>query len=154
MGIYVDELTGRSVWELYRMANCGQPDGRESPGNRFLDDVRDDCIEHIRTDGMTPGALHDKAGELAGQAVYDLESRGTYRKWLTFTDLCGWQEDLSNLGYEYQPDEGLGKGADLALYAIAERLVTKIADEWEESLTDGNAALVPVTGVCQCTACN
>lgn len=134
---YGDELAKRSIWELYRMADCFQPDGPDSPGNRFLDAVRDDCAEHIRTDDMTPETLRDKASELANQAVYDVESRGTYRKWLTFTDLGAWMEDLSETGWGCDgKQDDLSQGAGVALHMIAERLVLTVAQEWEQALSD------------------
>lgn len=120
------------TWQLSRMAACGEPDRADgegqppggppadpSPGAIFLRDVADSMQEYHDGDNWTDYDHDDIPSEIADNAVYTLESRGTHRKWMAFVDLAAYQEDLS----EYGPIDGLEAAANTALYDIARRLV-------------------------------
>ncbi len=116
-----------TTYHLANLADCASPDARDaygcipsadaspSPGAVFLRDVadaydgaRDDLSEHPYPEDL----LH----ELADGAVPIY----THSRWQTFTDLCAYNEDLTEYG---APPADMTDAAGLALYIIARRLL-------------------------------
>lgn len=136
---YRKVLKGHDVWTLRAMADtlCDL-DAKDSHAAQWLDDIRDDAAEAMDDRDFDLDKFKDESiSEMADQAVFNfnLESRGTYRKWCVFTELGAWNEDLDELGG--MPDS-MNKGADYALYLIATRLLLTIAGEIEEALNDAS----------------
>jgi hypothetical protein len=108
---------------LARMADCASPDTKDSPGARWLVGLAQDIAsEHNDwTDVADVDDVRDEIAERADQLV------PTYTReiWLVFVDLAAYQEDVS----EYGPIEDMERAATTALYMIAERLMTAVAEE-------------------------
>ena len=102
-----------NAYELAYIAGTPSPDSLDSPGANFLHAVYVSAVE-ARTDAPEDDPS-DAAHEVADSAVPIY----THDRWQTFTDLCAYQEDLSEYGP--LPDD-LTDAAALALYAIAYRL--------------------------------
>lgn len=115
-----------NAYELANMADVASPDSSESQGALFLLDILSD-VNEFTADALQGADLGDEAHTIADEAVYRLESRGTYRKWAAFCDLAAWQEDPSDLGYESFSD--LNEGADVCLFMIADRLAMTLLEE-------------------------
>lgn len=113
--------TRYNAYELAHMAGVRSPDSLSSPGAEWLLEVAS-AAEEI-TD---PDSIDSAANALV--PVY------THPKWLVFTDLCAWQEDL-----EDWPNGGcsdLDTASNWALYQIAARLLQSLISEPTESESD------------------
>lgn len=141
-------LSELNAYQLAGMADVTSPDSLESAGAHFLTHIRDDVAERLEwlasgdyADVTEPAEfvsiirdLDDWAYEIADGAP----SIYTHEKFQQFFDLCAYQEDISELA----PDEtDMEKMAGIALYMIAERLVSALLDtveEFEPAETEGN----------------
>jgi hypothetical protein len=102
-----------------------------SPENEYaialLKSVRDSVIEattEYDPEDWNREMVEDYSGR-ATEIADGAPSVYTWRKWQEFTGLGAWSEDVS----EYGPVEDLDTGATLAVYIIARRLVSAIAEE-------------------------
>jgi len=109
-------MTDHTVWTLARMAGCADPDSDDSPGAKWLRGVADAAAD---IEGA-PDDLHEYADEEGAIS--------TYTRWQGFTDLAAWQEDADAFG----PIEDMTDGAGVALYGIAQRLLSALIAEREE----------------------
>lgn len=104
-----------TVWQLARSAECGDPDGLDSPGAMFLTHVAadvDELRERVADGEDVSDVIHELADALV--PVY------TYERWQVFTDLAAWEQDVT----DYAPDSSdMTEAAGVALYIIAERLL-------------------------------
>lgn len=109
-----------TVWQLARLADVADPDTPESPGARWLQQVAsyaEELSEYASGTRVVEDAVTDAADSLV--SVYTAE------RWQVFTDLAAWTEDLADFG---QPAD-MTEGAGVALYLIAERLLTALTAE-------------------------
>lgn len=120
----LDDMRKLSAYELAGMAECGNPDSTESAGAALLASVRDDVAEAIEN----RRTLDDAAHEIADKApdVY------TAKRWAEFVDLAAYQED-PELG---EWPENLTDAAGIALYQIAERLVSALWADHDELIAE------------------
>jgi len=133
-----EERSGYSPYRLADMADCGSPDRLDSSGALFLCSVRDAVMEHVTYAGsdwdddsmpdMIEKSFMDNgiAHEIADGApdVY------TFTRWAEFVDLAAYQE-VPEFG---EWPEDLTDAAGVALYQIAERLVSALVAEVCEHL--------------------
>lgn len=117
-------MTNYNVFQLARLAECGDPDNAESPGAAFLASVQDSVNEQR---GYADGGVIDPdiISEIADSApdVY------THTLWSEFVDLQAYQEDPTELGCDASDME---QCARVCLYIIAERLAQAlVADDAE-----------------------
>ena len=111
---------------LSRLADCATPDNPNSPGAAFLLEVADDYRRAAEERPDTDP--EDLPHEIADQACYRLESRGSHGFILAAVDLCAYREDVS----EYtEPTTDAHRLLTLGLYVIAERLVQALQTETE-----------------------
>lgn len=106
----------RTVWQLARLADCADPDAWNSIGAKFL--VRVETALEDAQDGAW-GVSQDDLAELADGCVPIY----THEVWATFVDLAAYEEDVSEL---VGSERDLTKCASVALYLIAERLLTAL----------------------------
>lgn len=126
-----DKLT---AYRLAHMAGCGDPDSRESVGAQWLLSIATDVPE-IR-ERITQG---DDVGDLVDQYADDAVPIYTHQMWITYVDLCAYNEDVTEL-VDYDglanPDGagryGAGKLAAIALYLIAGRLLHALIEEADD----------------------
>jgi hypothetical protein len=124
-------------WSAFRLANEADvttPDSDTSEGARFLRSVRDATLETLTGMGLFEMDSFD-----AHQIADDAPSIYTYTRWLQFTDLAAWTEDISELSDGSTDMEAM---AGVALYIIAERLVGVIVEavmEAEQEDTDAES---------------
>lgn len=111
-----EELT---AWQLANMADCLSPDSLTSPGAGWLQRVARDAVELLedQADDLTDGIA-----ELADSSVPVY----THELWQVFVELGGYQEDVSEL---LGSERDLTKCASVALYLIAERLLTALVQD-------------------------
>lgn len=107
-----------TVYELARMADCGDPDSADTYGGAFLRNVRDDVAEALEN-GYSVN-IHEIADSMP--------SPYTYQRLAQLIDLQGYTEDLTEYPNETNNIEKL---AGVALYLIAERLVRALIEEFE-----------------------
>lgn len=116
------------------MADCGDPDSRESEGMEFLTSVRDSVVEGIEDGTFVP---EDDGRDDDNGAVHQIADNApdvyTHKRWQEFVDLQAYQEE-PEMTDEWPED--LTDAAGVALYQIAERLVYAILREWREGLAD------------------
>ncbi len=106
-----------TVWQLARLADCADPDTLTSAGAQFLQSV-EGAYEDMRENEATADDVHEYAD--GAVPIY------THEVWATFADLAAWNEDPSEL----IGDQGdMTKGATVALYMIAERLLSALLGE-------------------------
>jgi hypothetical protein len=115
----VEEAKRLGGYELAKLADCCFPDTLDSPGALFLGSVRDQVI-----DAWDAGQLSRDATDAIHEIADSAPDVYTYTRWLEFTDLGGWEEEVGWLG-----DATLTDLAGLALYQIAARLVTALVDQ-------------------------
>lgn len=111
-----------AAWELSRMAGCGNPDSEDSNGARWLLRVASDLPDLLKSDYP-----EDDIAEYADGAVPVM----THNRWEVFTDLCAYEEDISDFGADY-PEGGMTAQAGVALYMIADRLLRTLLTEAAE----------------------
>ncbi len=127
-----DEIKSFTAYRLANEAEVTCPDSPESAGAVFLTSVRDATVELLEykpdvepSDLDYDGAVHEIAD--GAPSCY------TYTRWMQFTDLAAWQEDIE----EYGPPEDMNQGAAIALLEIARRLVNTLAEQaWVEDEED------------------
>lgn len=125
---HADELRAKSVYELARLAECGDPDSVESAGANFLGYVRDLVIESFEYDswGTYP---EDRASQIADDSV----PIWNYEIAQTWTDLTGWVIDADDLS------EGVTdviKLMSVALYVAGDRLARALFEEYKHTLEE------------------
>ena len=125
---HADELRAKSVYELARLAECGDPDSADSVGAEFLKYVRDSVIEAFEYDswGTYP---EDTASQIADSCV----PVWNYATAQTWTDLTGWVIDADDLS------EGVTdviKLMSLALYVAGDRLARALFEEYKHTLEE------------------
>lgn len=115
-----EELT---AWQLANMADCLQPDSLTSPGAAWLQAIARDAGELLedQADDLTDGIA-----ERADSSV----PAYTHELWQVFVELGGYQEDVSEL---VGAERDLTKAAGVALYLIAERLLTALVQDSAEA---------------------
>ena len=107
--------------ELVNLAECATPDNETSAGAKFLFHVRDAFIEAIEYDGECDDrSIHEIAD--SAPDVY------THRRWKEFVDLGAYREDISDL---VSAETSMDDRAGVALYQIAERLVSALVEDFE-----------------------
>src|SRR5690606_2396909 len=87
---------------------------------RFLLRVQDsarELVEDAKPDEDLTDAIHERAD--AAVPIY------THDMWATFVDLAAYEEVVT----EYGPIEDMGQAAQVALYMIAERLLSTLVEE-------------------------
>ena len=109
---------GHNAYTLAGLAGCGEPDSLESAGAEFLNGIAQHFAESEETDEIDCDRWH----EIADSAVPIY----TYARWQTFTDLSAYFEDVTELGHD---GSDLTEAAGIALYMIAERLCSALANE-------------------------
>ena len=131
LGIEVKDQPVRD-WSAFRLSNeAGIPvrPGKDSEGSKFLERVRDSFIEQFdfEREAMLGSEDEDSVSDLMFEQQHDMIHNVvdgcvpiyTHQIWETFTDLCAWTEDLSELG---GPETDMNKNAMTALYLIGCRL--------------------------------
>ncbi len=114
-----------TIAELTDMGDCYSADTDFS--REFLMDIVDSVSEAIREGRFESEDSNDVAFEIADGCV----PFRTHEVWTVFTDLGGYNEDVSDLEYEFDPNNKDGL-AMTALFMIAERIVKAILDEETE----------------------
>ena len=108
----------KTVWELAEMTDAMNPNTATSAGAKWLVDVHDAWAD-VR-------GSYDDTDLMTFQTADGIVPISNYECWEVFTDLGAWQIDLS----DYSPSlEDLTSVARLALYAIAEQLITTLENE-------------------------
>ena len=115
---------------LSRLADCATPDNKQSPGAVFLLDVANAYGDARGNNDDGSGDTDDLPHEIADQACYRLESRGTHGLILAAVDLCAYREDIDDYA---EPTTDAHRLLTLGLYVIAERLVQALQTETEEN---------------------
>jgi hypothetical protein len=113
--------TDRTAWQLARLADVTDPDSPTSPGAVWLDRVAglaDDIEPSETSDGYRADAITEAADSAV--PIY------THERWQVFVDLAAYNEDVTELGAE---SSDLTACAGIALFMIAERLLTALLDE-------------------------
>lgn len=125
---HADELRAKSVYELARLAECGDPDSADSVGAEFLKSVRDSVIEAFEYDswGTYP---EDTASQIADDSV----PIWNYAIAQTWTDLTGWVIDAEDLS---EGTTDTIKLMSLALYVAGDRLARALFEEYKETLEE------------------
>jgi hypothetical protein len=134
----LSEIKGLSRWKLAVDAESSTPDDEDSAGARFLRGIRDSVIEAVEwrvehgefslAEAVENVRYEGADGEIADGAVPIY----TYDKWLTFTDLGAWTEDVSEIA-DTSEFADLDTQAGWALYLIAYRLVSKLLQDIEDN---------------------
>lgn len=119
-----------TAYELSRLADCGTPDHSESSGALFLKSIRDEVLEAFGETELDESIDEDRVHQIADNApdVY------THKRWQEFVDLQAYDEDVNDY---LTGTENLTTIAGLALYVIAERLVTALVQELETENNNG-----------------
>ena len=128
----VAEVKTLNVYELASAANCLMTDTRTSAGARWLSSVRDDVLVEVH------GVAAEDFARLTEDIAHSIADSSvpvyTGQKWATFVDLGAYQEDVSDL----IDTQDFDKMSDVALYAIAERLVSALLGELAAAIDEGD----------------
>ena len=112
---------------LSRLADCATPDNPNSPGAAFLLEVADDFRR--AADERPDTDPDDLPHEIADEACYRLESRGTHGLILAAVDLCAYREDVTDYT---EPTHDAHRLLTIGLYVIASNLIHALQTENEE----------------------
>jgi len=128
-----DHAKKPNVFVLAGQADCASPDSSLSPGGlwlaRFPEEAR--RIVEEGDEGADVDDLRDYLAEVADQMVPIYAGE----KWAVFVDLGAWQEYLEDYASE---EHDMDHCASLALYLVAERLLSVLVEELVEA-RDGAA---------------
>jgi hypothetical protein len=127
----IAEVTALSAYALGALIDVS-PENEEAEA--FLTGIRDAVIgaaEEIDPEDWNREMVEDYSGR-ASEIADGAPNVYTWRKWQQFIGVAGWQEDISD--YELPADVdgyhgALDAGASLALYSMAGRLVSALAEE-------------------------
>lgn len=125
-------MTDLTVYALARLADCAEPDSPDSPGGQWLRRLAEDAFDVLR-DRSAEEEPQDVIHEIADAyvPVYTIDV------WKIFVDLGAWEalQDAWDDGLISGPPEHRDQHAQVALYVIAERLLTALLalDECESS---------------------
>ena len=125
MSNMIEDIEKLNAYELADMADCATPDSNRSPGAMFLTSVRDNFIEALKNGEATEDNLHEIADNAPD--VY------THPRWAEFVDLAAYNEEIE--GY-VSGSSTMTDRAGVALYLIAERLLTALVRETETEEND------------------
>lgn len=125
------------AFQLAGMADVQGPDSLESAGAKFLTSIRRSFAEQIEyfAESSEADNAEDLANEFRDSADECTEiadsapSVYTYERFHEFTDLAAWQEDISDY---VSGESDMEKLAGIALYVIAERLLSELVTYVEE----------------------
>lgn len=125
--------TTYTVWQLARMAGCADPDSLDTAGAHFLNHVADLVDDAIRWEREQEGrTLAEAVQDVAEDGRHEIADGsvpiGTYGRWRAFCDLAAWEEDFTEWNHLGTTD--MTEQAALALYAIADRLVSALCEDW------------------------
>jgi len=110
----IEKKRSREVWQLARLAGVHEPD-RSSPGANFLRQV-ERAFEDLSRELGSSVLDEDELLVLADDCVPVY----TYERWQVFVDLCAWEVDISDYGYDA---DNMTTLAGIALYNVAESLL-------------------------------
>lgn len=122
------EIRGYSPYwlSISDLADCGEPDRRDSPGALLLTSTRDAFLTWMENH---PEATADDICEGVSEIVQDQVDYRTHGKWQEFVDLCAYEEEPETGPWPSDLDEA----ADAALNQILERMVFAFARMIEEA---------------------
>lgn len=129
----LDTIIGYTPGHLSDRADCGYPYGLEA--ERFLTSVRDSVIEaaeSIAAEDWEREMVDDYSGS-AHEIADNAPSIYTTTKWEQFVGLSAFHEDPTELGFDGGDME---EGAGICLFLIASRLVSALAQEILEGITE------------------
>jgi len=124
-------------WSAFRLSNeagIASAPVIPSDGSKFLESVRDAFIERMefqRSDALGAWRISEDVVDIIHEVVDGCVPIYTHQIWETFTDLCAWTEDLSELG---GPETDMNKNAMTALYMIGCRLGDVLWDAYKKEL--------------------
>lgn len=121
-----------SAYELARLAECGTPDSKVSPGAEMLMYVRDAIVEAWEKDELDERFINETVG--------DAPDTMTHLMWLQFVDLLAYQEEDVAPSVQLSMDDA----ARRALTQIADRLANRLRDELARLAEDEDEG---ITGV-------
>jgi hypothetical protein len=127
----LDEVTAMNAYQLGALIDVS-PENDE--GKAFLLGIRDAVIEattEYDPEDWVREIVEDYAGR-ASEIADGAPSVYTWRKWQQFIGVAGWQEDITDYGMSHDTDGYAGAmdaGASVALFAMARRLVSALAEE-------------------------
>jgi flavin-binding protein dodecin len=142
------KLDGLNAYRLASLADVSTPDDLDSAGALFLTRHRNTIVEALDNavedldatmdDTEIVMAIEDALHEAADGApsVY------THELFKQFTDLCVWDEDISDYIGE---DDDMTKRATLALYVAADRLSRVLVEAYAEAIDEAEEMLATLT---------
>ena len=131
-------------WSSFRLSNeagIASAPVIPSDGSKFLERVRDSFIEQfdfernamvdLEDEDLVSDLMFEQRHDIVHNVVDGCVPIYTHQIWETFTDLCAWSEDLSELG---GPETDMNKNAMTALYMIGCRLGDVLWDAYKKEL--------------------
>lgn len=134
----IASITELNAYQLAGLADVHSPDSLESAGAAFLTSIRDSVaeqLEYFADNTSSADNVADLADEFRDSSDECTEiadsapSIYTFERFKQFTDLCAWQEDISDYAHG---ESDMEKLAGYALYIIAERLIAALVTEIED----------------------
>ena len=112
-----------TAFRIANEAGCSCPDSPISAGAVFLASIKE-AVNEIDIESTDIDDYRDDITEIADNApdIY------TATLWAEFVDLGAWQEDPSDVGFEFNAENDMEKAARVCLYMIAERAATWLVE--------------------------
>lgn len=130
--ITATENTTRNAYELANAGEAYCPDGEGSAGAQwlvFLQTMADERWAYWADEGELPDSVDD---DRVNDCIHELADAHvpiyTGERWVIFTELGAYREDLAELGYETVTD--MTEAAGVALYIVAERVLRFLFEDW------------------------
>jgi hypothetical protein len=121
-----DEIRKVGVYQLARMAGLGAPDDHDSPGGKWLVQVRNVAEEIVENESEETGDVID--GDMIGEYADGVVPIYTHELWETWTDLQGYRfdgelrlahmEDSGNFDIESIPKADLYEASENIIYQL------------------------------------
>jgi hypothetical protein len=126
----LDEIKEMNGNQLSGFAECYSPDTKEA--RKWLEAIRDDVVEAIEDRSIVYGPQWSDDDGVARRIADDSVPIYTHPKWTIFTDLGAYNEDADDSPSGEWPSS-LDDAAGIALYMIAERLVSALVHDMDGS---------------------
>lgn len=130
----IEQIKSYNAWQLADRAGSFASNG-EALG--FFTSIRDNVLEavdYVEAEDWNREMVEDYSGK-ASEIADGAPSIWTATKWDQFAGTRAYQEDPTELGFDGSDME---QGAGICLYMIAQRLVTALALEIQDSITDSD----------------
>ena len=112
-------------YDLARLIECGSPDGRESPGSKFLQEAMEAWWDQRDN--------YDDKDAMINEMANDAVPVGTHQMWSVLVDLTLYQNEIEQVWIDPLGNDAFRSHAEQLVYEAAYSLITVLEQQWNEA---------------------